>query len=95
MDYILHLTDIADTLDTIDLKEILNQEMQENDAFVLGNYTLDPKGTDFIGKFGRVSFKPCLIPESGLVKQKRVTVSTFELVLSYEGNVKVKALSLL
>lgn len=54
VDYFLHLTDIADTLDTTDLKELLNQEMEENDSFVLGNYTLDPKGTDFIGKAGGV-----------------------------------------
>lgn len=51
VDYILHLTEIADTLDTTDLKKILNQEMEEEeDSFVLGNYTLDPKGTDFLGK---------------------------------------------
>lgn len=50
VDYILHLTDISATLDTIDLKEILNQEMTDNEDFLLGNYTLDPKGTDFIGK---------------------------------------------
>lgn len=62
MDYILHLTDIADTLDTTDLKEILNREMEdENDSFVLGNYTLDPKGTDFIGKASRVSDKANLV----------------------------------
>lgn len=60
VDYILHLTDIADTLDTTDLKDILNQEMEENESFVLGNYTLDPKGTDFIGKSGGVAGEACL-----------------------------------
>lgn len=33
----------------------------ENDSFVLGNYTLDPKGTDFIGKASRVSDKANLV----------------------------------
>ncbi|MPC23996.1 hypothetical protein E2C01_017067 [Portunus trituberculatus] len=54
VDYILHLTDIADTLDTTDLKEILNQEIVDNGSYFLGNYTLDPKGTDFIVMHERV-----------------------------------------
>ena len=50
VDYILHLTDISETLDTTDLKDVLNNEMLETEDFFLGNYTLDPKSTDFIGK---------------------------------------------
>ncbi|KAK7074205.1 hypothetical protein SK128_026668, partial [Halocaridina rubra] len=48
VDYILHLTDLSKTYDTTDLKEILNQETLENEGYFLGNYTLDPRGTDFI-----------------------------------------------
>ena len=61
VDYILHLSDIADTLDTTDLKEILNQEMADTNSFFLGNYTLDPKGTDFIGKDDMVPAGSCLM----------------------------------
>lgn len=61
VDYILHLTDISDTLDTTDLKQILNQQTNIGDtldketgepqaAFLLGNFSLDPAGTDFIGE---------------------------------------------
>lgn len=47
VDYILHLIDLTTTLDTLDLKEIVNGEMVDNEDYFLGNYTLDPKSTDF------------------------------------------------
>lgn len=61
VDYILHLTDISDTLDTTDLKQILNRQTNIGEtldketgepqaAFLLGNFSLDPAGTDFIGE---------------------------------------------
>ena len=47
--YILSLSNIEDDVDTQDLKDKLNVDL-ERVAHHLGNFTVDPKGTDFIGK---------------------------------------------
>lgn len=48
--YFLSLTSIEADIDTKDLRERLNDDLDRS-AHSIGNFTVDPEGTEFIGKF--------------------------------------------
>ena len=52
VDYFLLLNDISTGLDTIDLKQMMNEMLENSNRaeYNLGPLTIDPEGTDFVGR---------------------------------------------
>lgn len=53
VDYFLLLNDISTGLDTIDLKQMMNDMMENSNQaeYNLGHLAVDPEGTDFVGEW--------------------------------------------